>query len=236
MRRARSEDCGPASLAGADRSARPRRAAGERPRVCVAQIGAPHGVRGEVRLRAFTQDPRDVTRYGPLEVEDASRTLEIEAIRCAGDRLVARFAGVTDRSAAAALRNLELYVPRARLPEPEEETYYHGDLIGLLAVDADGAVAGKIRAVQNFGAGDLLEIAPQGGGATFLVPFTKNFVPEVDVASGRITIRSPDSLLADASSPEGEVVSHARRARRSAHPEKHLPPHLSPRGEGGGCG
>jgi 16S rRNA processing protein RimM len=188
MRRARSSGLNAASLAGSRSPNRVGREASEGTRVCVAQIGAPHGLRGEVRLRAFTEDPMSVNRYGPLDVEDASRTLEIEALRPAGDALVARFAGIADRDAAAGLRNIKLYVPRARLPNPEAETYYHGDLIGLAVVDADGTAVGTVRAVQNFGAGDLLEIAPPEGAATFLLPFTKTFVPAIDVAGGRIVI------------------------------------------------
>src|SRR5260370_13208694 len=107
---------------------------GERGRVCVARIGAPHGVRGEVRLRSFTQDPMALMRYGALEAEDGSRAFELEAVRPAKNALVARFSGVTNRDAAAELRNLKLYLPRARLPAPEDETYSHPALIGLAAV------------------------------------------------------------------------------------------------------
>src|SRR5262249_4454452 len=149
---------------------------------------APHGVRGEVRLHAFTEDPMALTHYRALEAEDGSRTLALEALRPAKNSLVARFAGVADRDAAEALRNLRLYVPRARLPELEEETYYQGDLIGLAAVDPGGSMLGTVCAVQNFGAGDLIEIAPVSGGATELVPFTKTYVPVVDISAGRIVI------------------------------------------------
>jgi 16S rRNA processing protein RimM len=154
----------------------------------VAVIGAPHGVRGEVRLRSFTEDPMALMRYGALEAEDGSRALELEAVRPAKNALVARFSEVTNRDAAAELRNVKLYVPRARLPEPEEETYYHRDLIGLVAVDPDGAVLGSVCAVQNFGAGDLIEIAPNAGGPSVLVPFTKAYVPVVDIPGGRVVV------------------------------------------------
>jgi 16S rRNA processing protein RimM len=207
----------------------------------VAQIGAPHGVRGEVRLRSFTEDPMALTRYGALEAEDGSRALELETLRPAKNALVARFAGVTDRETAAELRNVKLYVPRARLPEPDNDTYYHGDLIGLAALDPHGAVLGTVCAVQNFGAGDLIEIAPAAGGPSVLLPFTKALVPLVDIPGGRIVIQLPTGLLGDTSPLEGEVGSHAQRANReggsrtlSAHDP---PPHPSPsRGEGGGCG
>ena len=114
----------------------PRRAA---QRICVAQIGAPHGVRGEVKLWSFTADPLAVKDYGTLESEDGAARFEIEAVRPAKDHLVARLRGVSDRDAAGRLTNLKLFVPRERLPEPEaDDEFYHADLIGLAVVDADG--------------------------------------------------------------------------------------------------
>ena len=129
-------------------------------RICVAQIGAAHGVRGEVKLRSFTEDPAAFTSYGPLESEDGTRRFEIETLRPAKDHFVARIAGVADRDAAAKLTNLKLYVPRDRLPPVEDDdTFYHSDLIGLDAVTQDGAALGTVKAVLNFGAGDIIEIA-----------------------------------------------------------------------------
>ena len=108
-------------------------------RVRVARIGAAHGIRGEVKLWPFTQDPMDVASYGPLETEDGARRFEIETLRPAKDFLVARLVGVADRDAAEKLTNLELFVPRERLPAIDEaDTYYHADLIGLAAVTAEG--------------------------------------------------------------------------------------------------
>jgi 16S rRNA processing protein RimM len=159
-------------------------------RVCVAQIGAAHGVRGEVRLKAFTQDPLGVTRYGPLETEDG-RLIEIEAARPAQDMLVARLKGVTDRDAAEALKNIRLYVAREKLPRPADDEFYYADLVGLAAVKADGAAIGTIKAVHNFGAGDLLEIEPATGGATMLLPFTEATVPAIDIAGRRIVVEPP---------------------------------------------
>jgi 16S rRNA processing protein RimM len=161
-------------------------------RVCVAQIGAPHGVRGEVRLRVFTEDPMAVTRYGPLETEDGSHQFEIEALRPARRFFVARLRGIGDRTAAERLSNVALYVAREKLPPTEDEkTFYHADLIGLLAYDQQGASVGTVLAVHNFGAGDLLEIQPQGGGAPVMLPFTEAAVPNVDFAAGRIVIDPP---------------------------------------------
>ena len=160
-------------------------------RVCIAQIGAAHGVRGEVRLKPFTEDPLGVTRYGALESEDGRRRFEIESVRPAKDMLVARLKGVTDRNAAEALTNLRLYVARERLPQPDDDEFYHADLIGLAAVTAEGTAYGTVKAVHNFGAGDLLEIEPAAGGATVMLPFSEATVPAIDIAGGRIVVAPP---------------------------------------------
>jgi 16S rRNA processing protein RimM len=168
------------------------RPAGGDKRICVARIGAAHGVRGEVRLWSFTTDPLAVATYGPLESAAGDR-FEITSLRAAKDCLVARFAGVCDRTAAERLVGLELSVPRAQFPEPADtEEYYHADLIGLTAVDAAGATLGTVVAIQNFGAGDLIEITLSAGGETLLLPFTKSIVPVVDILAGRIVVNPPD--------------------------------------------
>jgi len=161
-------------------------------RICVARIGAAHGVRGEVKLWSFTQDPAAVASYGPLETHDGTRRFEIEALRPAKDHFVARITGVTDRDAAEELRNLELYVPRARLPEIEEaDTFYHADLVGLEAVTKNGETVGTVSAVHNFGASDVIEIKPAAGGEPLLMPFTDVTVPEIDLAARRIVVVPP---------------------------------------------
>jgi 16S rRNA processing protein RimM len=159
-------------------------------RVCVAQIGAAHGVRGEVRLWTFTTDPMAVTQYGALESEDGTRQFEISAVRPAKGHLVARLKGIDDRNAAERLTNTKLFVPRERLPEPESDEFYHADLIGLRVEDKDGNDLGTVIAVHNFGAGDILEIQPPGGGA-MLLPFTETVVPEVDLKGGRLVVVVP---------------------------------------------
>jgi 16S rRNA processing protein RimM len=159
-------------------------------RICVAQIGAAHGIRGEVRLRSFTQDPMAVTSYGPLESEDGARRFTIEALRPAKDHFVARLAGIADRDAAETLTNLKLYVARDRLPPiADEGTYYHADLVGLLAVTPDGAALGTVTAIHNFGAGDLVEIKPERGGEALMVPFTDAAVPEIDMTARRMVVK-----------------------------------------------
>ncbi|TMJ01933.1 MAG: ribosome maturation factor RimM [Alphaproteobacteria bacterium] len=160
-------------------------------RVCIAQIGAAHGVRGEVRLKAFTEDPLSVARYGALETEDGKRLVEIEAVRPAKDMLVARLKGISDRDAAARLTNVRLYVAREKLPKAADDEFYHADLIGLAAVTSSGEALGTVKALHNFGAGDLLEIEPVTGGATLMLPFTEVTVPTVDIAGRKIVIEPP---------------------------------------------
>jgi 16S rRNA processing protein RimM len=161
-------------------------------RIRVARIGAAHGVRGEVKLWPFTQDPMAVASYGALETEDGARRFEIESLRPAKYFLVARIAGVENRDAAETLTNLDLFVPRDRLPPiGEPDTFYHADLIGLSAVTADGAAFGTVTAVHNFGAGDIIEIAPADGGVPLMLTFTDTAVPKVDVAAKRIVVVPP---------------------------------------------
>jgi 16S rRNA processing protein RimM len=164
-------------------------------RICVAQIGAAHGTRGEVRLWSFTADPAAVKDYGPLESEDGTAQFEIEALRPAKDHLVARLAGISDRAQAERLTNLRLYVPRERLPQAAPEEFYHADLIGLRVEALDGGEIGTVVAIQNFGAGDLLELRAAGESQTVLLPFTAATVPVVDIAGGRIVIDPPHNLL-----------------------------------------
>ncbi len=169
----------------------------EKKSVCVARIGAAHGVRGEVKLWSFTEDPAAVGDYGPLETEDGRRRFEIESLRAAKDHFVARLKGIDDRDAAEALRNLELYVPRERLPAiREDDTFYVADLVGLDAVTTDGAVLGKVTAVHNFGAGDIVEIAPATGGPPLMLSFTAANVPEIDAKAGRIVVELPAEIEA----------------------------------------
>ncbi len=163
----------------------------------MARFGAPHGVRGELRLKSFTGDPAAVADYENLQDETGKRSFRIEAARpVKDDMLVVRIAGVRDRDAAAALTNLDLYVDRAALPPADEDEFYHSDLIGLRAELADGALYGTILRVLNFGAGDILEIAPASGD-TILLPFTKAAAPSVDIAGGRVIVSPPVEVETD---------------------------------------
>jgi 16S rRNA processing protein RimM len=172
-------------------------------RVCVAQIGAPHGVRGEVKLWPFTADPQSVRDYGPLETEDGAARFEIEALRAAKDHLVVRLKGVSDRNAAERLTNTKLFVPRERLPATEaDDEFYHADLIGLAVIDTAGQELGSVAAIHNFGAGDLIEVKPTQGGTTVLLPFTEAAVPEVDIAGQRIVVDA--AAFASAAAPASD--------------------------------
>lgn len=162
--------------------------------VVVAQFGAAHGIKGEVRLKSFTQTPEDVAAYGPLTAPDG-RVFEIETMRPAAgssspDMFVVRLKGIRDRNVAEKLTRLDLSVPADRLPPTEADEFYHADLIGLAAFTPEGAEVGTVIAVQNYGAGDLVEIAPPRG-PTILVPFTQSAVPEIDLAARRVVVVPP---------------------------------------------
>lgn len=166
-------------------------------RVCVGVVAGAHGLRGLLRVRPFTGTPEDVAAYGPVETEDGSRTLTLVVANRVGKGLIlVRVEGVADRTAAEALKGVRLYVARDRLPAPDEDEFYHADLIGLAAVAGDGASIGRIRAVHAYGGGDSLEIAMPGGGVA-TVPFTRSAVPQIDIAGGRVVV-DPGQLLQSA--------------------------------------
>lgn len=162
-------------------------------RIVLGRIGAAHGIKGEVRLKSFTEPIEAITDYGMLESPDGDR-FEFETVRAVKGVLIVRFAGVTDRNAAEALNGIDLTIGRDRLPATDDDEFYHSDLIGLEAVDERGRVYGTVVAVQDFGAGDLLEIAPPRGNGAYL-PFTRETVPAIDVAGGRIVIAPPAGLF-----------------------------------------
>jgi 16S rRNA processing protein RimM len=166
------------------------------PQICVARIGAAHGVRGAVKLWTFTEDPLAVKHYGPLMTKDGGRQFEVTHVREAKDHLVATLKGIATREDAERLNGLELYIARDKLPETDEDEYYHADLIGLAAVNAADEPLGRVVAIHNFGAGDIIEIAPAKG-ATMLLPFTNAVVPTVDVAGGRVVIELPQEIEGD---------------------------------------
>jgi 16S rRNA processing protein RimM len=165
--------------------------------ILVGRFGAPHGVRGELRLQSFTGDPAAIATYGTLS--GGGRMFQITSLRPLKDNLfVARVAGVTGRNAAEALTNIELFIPRDALPPADEDEFYLADLIGLEAVDETGRPLGRVIAVPNYGAGDILEIAPGAGGESLLFPFTKAVVPEIDFAARRLVVVPPREREGDA--------------------------------------
>ena len=162
--------------------------------VLVAQVAGAFGVRGEVRVTAFTQDPANLLDYGPLLDAAAKPALTLVSARSEKGALVGRAREIATREEAQAMRGLRLYIPRDRLPEPDEDEFYLADLIGLDARDTNGAQVGKIKSVHNFGAGDLLEIEPPGGAATWWAPFTKAVVPEVRLSQGVVVVDRPAEI------------------------------------------
>ncbi len=161
-------------------------------RVLLGRIKGAHGLNGEVKIAAFTNRPEDIAAYGPLTDCKGARQIDITALRsAAGGTLVARIRGVSSRNEAEKLRGLELFVCREALPAPETDEYYHSDLIGLDAISPQGKAAGKIIAVHNFGAGDLLEVRINGEKQSMLIPFDAAHVPNVDIAAGRVTVIKP---------------------------------------------
>ena len=170
--------------------------------VLLGVFGAAQGVRGEVRVKSFTAEPKAIGGYGVLTDASGARAFRFESARpLRDDMLVARLAGVTTRDAAAALTGVEIFARRDQLPPPAADEFYYDDLIGLTAVTTDGAPLGRVVALSNFGAGDIIEIAPADGGETLLLPFNKTVAPEIDFASGRIVVAPPQEVEGDEADP-----------------------------------
>ena len=159
----------------------------------VGRVAGAFGVRGEVRISAYTDDPLALVRYRTLQREDGSHGLTITQGRPAKGGLVASVKEVTSKEEADAMRGLRLYVPRESLPEPEEDEFYLADLIGMAVrrVGTDEAL-GRVKTVQNFGASDILEVEPQAGGPTWYLPFTREAAPTVDIAAGVVWANPPE--------------------------------------------
>ena len=167
--------------------------------ILLGQIGAAHGIKGEVRIATHTQHPEAIGTYGPLQTDRDGLTITITKLRLQKNVVVANIKGVSDRNAAEALNGVNLFVDRARLPAPEDEDdFYHADLIGLEARLDSGVTIGRVSALPNFGAGDLIEVRDPQSGDTYLYPFTKAVVPHVSIAEGYLTIVVP------LDAPEGE--------------------------------
>jgi 16S rRNA processing protein RimM len=161
-------------------------------KLLMGRIGAAHGIQGEVRIQSFTEDPLALGSYGPFSTNRPGLTIEIEKARGTTNMLVARIKGIRDRTAAEKLNGVELFIDRDRLPPTEDEDdFYHSDLIGLEARLGDGSVLGKVIAIPNYGASDLIEVRDERTGDTFLYPFTKAVVPTIRVDDGYLVIEVP---------------------------------------------
>lgn len=160
--------------------------------ICVGAIAGAFGVTGEVRLKSFCIEPADIGSYGPLTSEDGKQLFKITLTRPVAGGLGARIAGVTTKEAADALRGTSLFVPRAKLPKLPDDEFYHADLIGLDAFDTGGVQIGKVLAIYNHGAGDIVEISSSRHKSPLLLPFTMAIVPNVDLAAGRIVVNMPE--------------------------------------------
>lgn len=180
------------------------------PFIILARVGAPHGVKGEVRVKVFSEDMETLTRYGGLQRADRRGELRVSSLRAgkAAGMVVARFEGIDDRGSVEALNGVELGLPRSALPKTDEDEFYHADLIGLEARLSDQTLFGVILQVANFGADDLLEIKPEDGGASLYLPFTKAAVPKVDIRQGFVIVDPPAEEIA---TEQGEALDKPRQ-------------------------
>lgn len=164
-------------------------------RVCVGAIAGAFGVNGEVRLKSFCAVPEDIASFAGLVTEDGARTFTVEIARPVKNGLAVHLDGVTTKEQADALKGERLMVDRDQLPDLPDDEFYHADLIGLEVRDTGGTLLGTVRAVQEYGAGDMLEIHGPGLKTTVLLPFTREAVPTIDLTSGRIVADPPEGLL-----------------------------------------
>lgn len=178
----------------------------ETQKVLMAKIGAAHGIRGEVRVKPFGDDPLSFTDYGILTTKDGKQSFEVQNARVQKTVVVTKFKEVTDRNRAEELNGVELYIDRDQLPDTDDDEFYYSDLNGLIVKDPGGEALGKIVAVQDFGAGDLLEIRPKRG-KTFYIPFTKDFVPEINLEAGFVAVDLPEDYLSDEKPSESSGAS-----------------------------
>jgi 16S rRNA processing protein RimM len=162
--------------------------------VCVAAVATAHGVRGALKLRCFTERPEDAAAYGPVHDKEGNRLFALEVIGRSRGGILVEAEGISDRTAAEALRGMELFVPRTALPDLGPDEFYHSDLEGLDVLRADGARLGVVRALSNFGAGDILEVLADDG-HTIALPFDRETVATVDLEAGHLVVEPPAELL-----------------------------------------
>lgn len=184
--------------------------------VCLGVITGPHGIRGHVRVKSYTEAPADIARYGPLADSAGGRALRLTVTGRSRTLLIAAVDGVGDRNGAEALAGRQLFVPRAVLPTPGDEEYYHADLIGLTAVTGeDGSTLGTVRGVFDFGAGDVLEVVCEAGG-TVMVPFTRDAVPHVDLTGRRLLVADLAGMLEGGAGEDAPDAAGEEGARAEA--------------------
>lgn len=177
--------------------------------VLMAQIGAAHGIRGEVRVKPFGSDPMALADYGPLRDKTGSREFTIQSLRPQKSVLVVRFKNISSRNEAEALKGTELYVRREALPPADEDEFYHIDIIGLTVFTVNEDHVGTVIAIPDFGAGELLEVKPERG-PSYLIPFTEEIVPHIDLNAGRIIIDPPEGLLVHQTKPDETPVDEVQ--------------------------
>ncbi len=170
----------------------------------MGRIGAAHGIRGEVRITSYTEDPLAIAGYDPLETDRPGLAISIARARLSKNTVIATLKGITDRNGAERLNGVSLYVSRDRLAEPDEDEFYHADLIGLEVRLGDGSVLGEVAAVTNFGADDLLDVRLSGSGKSVYLPFTRAIVPALHIAEGYLVAVPPEGWLDDASPDDQE--------------------------------
>ena len=173
-------------------------------RILLGRITDAHGIRGDVIVHSYAEVAEDIAAYGPLSDKAGTRTFALKIVRVTPKGVVAHIKGLTDRNAAEALKGTELYVARDKLPKTAEDEFYHSDLIGLMAFSPDGNQIGRVVSVQNFGAGELIEIALQGTAKTEFVQFSDAFVPEIDIKAGRLVVILPEAGDGDEEEPPKE--------------------------------
>ena len=173
-------------------------------RILVGEITGAHGIRGDVLVRTYTGAPDGIAAYGPLTDATGQKKFSLRVVRVTSKGIVARVAGVEDRNGAEPLRGTKLYIDHAKLPPTTEAEFYHADLIGLRAIAADGETLGEIVAVQNFGAGDLLELKPLDHSETRFIPFEDRWVPKIDLDAGLLVINEPATTTDDDEPPPDE--------------------------------
>ena len=190
--------------------------------VCLGLVVGVHGVRGVVRIKSYAARPEDIGAYGAVSDEDGTRKFKVQVLGMARGAVLARLSGVADREAADALKGVRLYVPRKALPAPNEDEFYHADLVGLPVDTKDGARLGTVAAVHNFGAGDIIEVRDDKGGE-LLLPFTDPVIPVIDLKGGRIVADPPAALLEDRAKAAEKSAARDNRRRRLAERRERAP-------------